>query len=267
MPNNLLLQEFDLNVFSIPIVEEYYCKSVDFNPEGSLSEKTLNHFSRLCPPKLKYLVENRLHGIISSISFRAINTKFVSRLMKENFDTSLFVSHDERKILFEMEIALKSAVIYYLSLHPENIFDQFNIIEELLQEYPSFRNEGLDIEELQYLLIYRNMMTIALTVIPAKGNKNLLMKACAFLEGSGRGYPTGGTQSRATCRRVLIYEQESQCPRRKRPANNNGAVLDAPIIRPPVFVECQCGATILKRTMWKHQKSLKHRAFETAKAT
>ena len=217
-----------------------------------------NRVYRNCPQMIRCMIENPLLEIIQSFSFQAVNATFVSSLMKKYLDMRCVVPQEEGKLVFDIEVALKAAAIFYLSLQPEYVFDKFNTFEELLQEYPSFRVEALDIDELQYLLFYRNMMTVAITVIPARGNKKLLMKLCALLEGSGRIYPTGGTQSKATCRRVAIYEQESHCLPTKRNC------FKAKKEKVPIFVVCSCGAQILKRTVWKHMRSLKHRKFDAS---
>ena len=71
-----------------------------------------------------------------------------------------------------------------------------------------------------YLLTFRAMMRTALEVIPARRNKMLLIAICALLEGSGRIYITGGTQSSATSRRMKIFEQESGVRSASHPSRN-----------------------------------------------
>jgi len=102
------------------------------------------------------------------------------------------------------------------------------------------------------------MMRIALQVVPPKRNKMLIVAICSALEGSGRTYVTGGTQSMATSRRMQIFEHESGLQKRRRPMRRSIVKKD----KPKLVVNCSCGAVILKRTVWKHSRSKKHRMFE-----
>lgn len=213
-----------------------------------------------CEKKMKVIFGHRLREIIESFNSEDLNIKFVKEIMKKNFDLKLFSTDEERSFLQEVEIVLKASVIYYLSLLPENVFEKFNTIEELLAEYPTFVSDELEPVEFQFLLNYRNMMAIGLSVIPAKGNKKLLMSACALLEGSRKRYITGGTQSKATARRVLIYERESNISPVKRSVPKvSKKVASSNQSREKLL--CCCGAIILKRTNWKHLKSSKHKSF------
>ena len=103
---------------------------------------------------------------------------------------------------------------------------------------------------------FRHAMQAALRIIPAERNKRLLLTICAYLEGSGRKYSTGGTQSLATSRRVRIFEHESEYLRQscqyKAPHGQK---------KQRSLITCQCGAVILKRTLWKHRKSKRHQKF------
>ena len=231
-----------------------------FSERMPLSEEVFEHISRLCPKDTATLLGTRLYEIIGSFSHCTVDSHFVAGLMKENFNVPSFQFNDNRSVLFNIEVVLKAAVIYYLSRLQENVFELYNTYDELLREYPFLTKEqniAADPSELEFLLTFRNMMAIALTVIPGKCNKNLLLAACAVLEGSGRKYATGGTQSRATSIRVWIYEQESQClPKKRSPSQTLRKKISI-----PERILCSCGANILKRTSWKHQKSAKHTAF------
>ena len=117
-------------------------------------------------------------------------------------------------------------------------------------------DDNLDSAELKYLLVYRNMMKIALEIIPSKGHKALLMNICSILEGSGQTYSTGGTQSKATSRRVLIYQQESRKQRISLTRDNTGDSIKR--INKHIITCNVCGSVILVRTRWKHNRSKKH---------
>ena len=241
---------------------EFESPSSCFSEELALSEEVFEHISRLCPEDIVTLLgTTRLYEIVCSFSQCTVDREFVAGLIKENFDVHSFQSTEERRVLFNVEVVLKAAAIYFLSRLQENVFELYNTHDELLRDYPFLTKEAnivADPAELEFLLTFRNMMAIALTVIPGKCNKNLLLAACAMLEGSGRKYATGGTQSRATSIRVWIYEQESQClPTRRSPVQP----VEKKKSTIPARVMCSCGANILKRTSWKHQRSVKHTAF------
>jgi hypothetical protein len=80
-------------------------------------------------------------------------------------------------------------------------------VDELLRRYPDFV-EVKERQELQYLLAFRNIIRIALLVIPPLSNKQLLLNIGGRLEGSGNEYITGTGQKICVTRRVIIYEQE-----------------------------------------------------------
>jgi hypothetical protein len=81
--------------------------------------------------------------------------------------------------------------------------------------YPEFRDEN--IEELCLLLKFRNMLKIALQVIPGENHKNCLLRIAARLEGSCKEYITGGGSKPAVRRRELVFSRESGINPVKRP--------------------------------------------------
>ena len=70
--------------------------------------------------------------------------------------------------------------------------------------------------ELQYLLAFRNIIRVALLVIPPLSNKQLLLNIGGRLEGSGNEYITGTGQKICVTRRVIIYEQEGRVTSQKK---------------------------------------------------
>ena len=63
--------------------------------------------------------------------------------------------------------------------------------------------------EVSLLVLFRYVMKIALLVIPPRGNKGRLLEIVTRMtEGYRKEYKTGSGQTRATARRVLIYQQE-----------------------------------------------------------
>ena len=232
------------------------------NTSEELMENTYEHIQKICPTPIKDFLGDRLRTTIYSVCSdeSRLNPKGVKTMMEQYFEVSSYCTKEERALLFNIEVIVKSAVVYYLSNLPEYIIEKLTTTEELLQEYPSFITEEVGPVELEYLLTYRNMMAIALEIIPAKRNKKLLHAICFTLEGSGKTYPTGGTQSNATSRRVLIYEQESNkfATQRRRTSLKEKIEEEEKIKR---MTTCQCGSIILIRTMWKHRRSKKHQNY------
>ena len=88
-------------------------------------------------------------------------------------------------------------------------------IDEFIRRYPDFV-EIEDSQELQYLLAFRNIIRVALLVIPPLSNKQLLLNIGGRLEGSGHEYITGTGQKICVTRRVIIYEQEGRVTSQKK---------------------------------------------------
>ena len=88
-------------------------------------------------------------------------------------------------------------------------------IDEFIRRYPDFV-EIEDSQELQYLLAFRNIIRVALLVIPPLSNKQLLLNIGGRLEGSGNEYITGTGQKICVTRRVIIYEQEGRVTSQKK---------------------------------------------------
>ncbi len=103
-----------------------------------------------------------------------------------------------------------------LSMREENkgiIWQNINILTE---NYPEFTS--CDDKEKSTLLKFRNIMAVAIQVLPPKSKKaHLLDLVTRIVEGSQVRYITGSGETLATRRRVLIYEREGNIVPRKRP--------------------------------------------------
>mmetsp|Transcript_27308 Transcript_27308/g.38811 ORF Transcript_27308/g.38811 Transcript_27308/m.38811 type:complete len:325 (+) Transcript_27308:338-1312(+) len=212
-----------------------------------------------CPQEINEHLGEKIHQIIVNIcsATSSISIESMKKLMGDHFQGKINSTKQDRSFYFSVEVLIKAAIVQYLSFTPSSIFDKLISVKELLKEYPTFVSEHINELELQYLLTFRNMMKIALEIIPGKCNKRLLLDLCSTLEGSGRIYSTGGTQSRSTKRRVLIYEHESHMKRV--PRTPMSASVPTAAVNPHIF--CECGSTIQKRTDWIHKKSKRHIAF------
>ena len=224
-----------------------------------------------CPSIVKIelgpLLENILHFLCYS----------------DNVDKSLFGINEvvyalsktdkDRENIFIVEAVLKAAFVYlsFMRMNGDinREIDEIEIDEFVSEyfQYPTFAGSLIDSTEMGFLITFRKMMKTALRFIPAERNKKLLLTICAFLEGSGRKYVTGGTQSLATHRRIEIYQHESGCRKRRRPERQVKAgaekekETDKEAMRASLMISCECGSVILKRTMWKHCKSSKHQQY------
>lgn len=208
--------------------------------------------------EIKERLDEKIQRIIVNICTKtsSVSVESMKRLMRNHFQGKITSSKAERDFYFLVEVVIKAAIVQYLLFKPSSMFDKLTSVTELIKEYPVFVSEQIGEAELQYLLIFRNMMKVALEVIPGKCNKRLLMSVCSTLEGSGKVYSTGGTQSQSTKRRVLIYEHESHMKRVPRTAT-----IAAAAVHSNSNILCECGSNIQKRTEWIHKKSKRHMAF------
>ena len=211
----------------------------------------------LCPPDVKGALgenmRNTIYSICTNRDINLSNTSFLASI----FEASVYETKEEGKImLFKLEVILKAAIIHYRSNLPEHVLDQINTVHDLLIDYPTFVADNIDDEEREKLLIFRNMMKVALNFIPPRNNKRLLLSICRTLEGTAKFYSNGGAPSRSTGRRKLIFEQESQLEPAVRRSTKRK--MHSPDSDNKKLVTCQCGSAILPRTLWKHNQSIRH---------
>lgn len=113
---------------------------------------------------------------------------------------------DPQRLLYE------AAFIMFFALHPDNqtLKQQlvFADVETFLIKYPEFSTIK-DEAEIGKLFLFRNVMVMAQQVLSARYHKNHLLDLVTRIsEGKDQKYVTGGGQTPATNRRVLIYERE-----------------------------------------------------------
>ena len=179
----------------------------------------------------------------------------------------LSTSIKDRDIIFKIETVLKSAVVYLFTLLQNISEEDMGTVDDFIRDYsqyPLFANSLIDPVEINYLVIFRYMMKKALQIIPPERNKKLLLTICSYLEGSGRSYITGGTQSIATSRRIMIFQHESGCRKHGRCYNGLNRFPEPKV---KLMTTCECGSVILKRTIWKHNRSKKHLQFVASLST
>ena len=129
-----------------------------------------------------------------------------------NEDVGFLSQKDETRLCFEVAF-----ILMFQFVHRERIMTELNIdMNELLEKYPEFI--PLDEDEKKSLLLYRNVMKVAMHIIPAKNHKNHLLEIVTRMtEGRDMKYVTGSGQTAATTRRVQIYEIEGGITPQPRP--------------------------------------------------
>lgn len=118
-------------------------------------------------------------------------------------------------VLAQIQLIFKACYVLILSYKDSSRDLFWEDTDTLLAEYPNF--SSVDSDELQLLLNFRNMVKITLMVVPARLNKQCILKIAGRLEGSQNEYITGGGQKPAVTRRVEIYEREGGITAEKRP--------------------------------------------------
>eukprot|EP01038_Epipyxis_sp_PR26KG_P010003 gene10003-13458_t len=169
------------------------------------------------------IIASRLQQAIADSNTMELNILNVKNLISRYYDVESFVSEEQKAILAQIKLIFYTSYVLIKSYHSSSKNLTYNTMEQLLNDYgdkPEFGellNYGDDHPELEYILKFRNYMKIALTIIPARLNKSTLIRIGARLEGSQTEYVTGGGQTSACTRRVIIYEKEGRIIADKRP--------------------------------------------------
>jgi hypothetical protein len=160
------------------------------------------------------LISEPLKKLINDVSNNVVlDFQFTKNVLENYINTKDFETKEKKDILDKIRIILTSACVLLQSLHPSSesvMYDK----EELLKNYPDFNSliapdsPPADKQEFEYLLKFRNLMAVALKLIPPKGNKLFLLKVIERLEGSNNEYICGSGQKPAVTRRVEIYQNE-----------------------------------------------------------
>jgi hypothetical protein len=187
---------------------------VELSP--NIHEEIFNKVKLAFPdfPLFDQLISSKLRSVINDANTNDIDTKSVRKCTEKYFDISSFQTEQQKLLLSQIQLILRTTYVVILSYHEKVKALLWSEISTLLENYPQF--QGLEDDELEYLLAFRNALRMALFIIPARLNKQLLLKVAARLEGSGQEYITGGGQKPCVTRRVEIYEQEGNIQPEKR---------------------------------------------------
>lgn len=172
------------------------------------------HFDELVFLPLRRLIEQQYNlsddGKCSNGTLENVNEEAVLRACHS---LDLFTTKEQKRVLDKMRHVMTACKILLLSETVDAQGYLSTTLDGLLHYYPEF-SAIEDLNELYYLLRFRNMMSLGLLVVPGKP-KIYLLRVIERLEGSDISYITGKGQTEATDRRVLIYEREGGDAARK----------------------------------------------------
>lgn len=158
----------------------------------------------------KYL--QRVRSAIENVAPECVQIKTGTDIAAEllGFEINGIKRSDE---LYETRLLFETAfVLVFLLKSDYSSFTSSLVMKDLesfLEKYHEFQGCGLDDAELHALFTFRNVMVVALCAIPARNHKNHLLEIVTKIaEGRHVKYVTGGGQTKATSRRVLIYSRE-----------------------------------------------------------
>jgi hypothetical protein len=155
---------------------------------------------------LKHAAEPKIKQIISdysdpSVELSIITMRKILPMLKEELQ-------EEMNDWQELKLALKAIFILINMVKLPVLLCQKET--DLVNIYPEFR--GVDQDELNKLLYFRNIIAVSLHTTVGKNHKGELLEIAGRL--CGDSCVTGGGQTKKTTRRVLLYERESGIPRR-----------------------------------------------------
>ena len=148
--------------------------------------KNVQHFDfRISKELQQYLAEVRLDEIM---------VKSKKGHTQKYFDMMFYNSTADTRAVFKyIDLAFKCANVLILLLKGTFQSLLWNNVSQLLLAYPEFQNSEVDSQEQVFLLNFRNTIRVAMEIIPANANKQLLINIAGRLEGSvGSEYITGG---------------------------------------------------------------------------
>jgi hypothetical protein len=187
-------------------------------PAGTLQHDMIYHEIKHCFNDLYYfddIIGSKLYKAIQECNINDINQITMDKVAERYFDKKLFRTTEQKLVWAQIRIIFKACYVMILSTSDGSRPMIWTDIPTLLMHYPEFHDEN--VEELCLLLKFRNMLKIALQVIPAENHKNCLLRIAARLEGSRKEYITGGGSKPAVRRRELVFTRESGIIPVKRP--------------------------------------------------
>lgn len=168
------------------------------------------------------LIAPKLYEAIRDSNQTSINPKTMKRVVERYFDKEHFKPPEQKSKWLDIQIIFKTCYVLIISYHEypmSLIWDDLNFFKQSYQEF--YEHNDIDEDEWNLLLNFRNYLRVTLLLIPARLNKQSILKIAARLEGSNNEYITGGGQRNAVTRRVRIYEKEGGVTQTKAPYHSN----------------------------------------------
>ena len=190
---------------------QYLCQTA-FNATIREDTEFISHL-RICMHKMEEMISEKAYknAYFSQIDLENIYNIYNKIAHKSLPDDEPLKQKTDKKSYQRTCYECAFVMLYNFTTKTKNEKLQITSIEQFLEQYPEFANdEHINQEEIGKLLVFRNVMCIALQCIPFKKNKNRLLEICTHIaEGNTAKYITGSGQTAATARRVIIYEQEA----------------------------------------------------------
>lgn len=171
---------------------------------------------------------------------RSLPMMMNSMLIRQQTDLKIDIAYDAASRLDEAIAKLKPDVERRLCFEAGLVLLAYNqisntgtglfqTVDQLLERYPELNvDPPLEAKELDALLLFRNVMVVALRLISASGSKNhLLDLVTRIAEGRSVKYITGSGERIATSCRVLIYRREGNVNATPKRPKQTSAVASA----------------------------------------
>lgn len=156
---------------------------------------------------LEFETLNKLVSHLRTTPTVFINHHYIRNILKTYFDSPYLKKLTETHRKITVKAIFISAVIRHMILSTVQDFADVSR-DSFLEKYPEF--ETVESKwELLALIRFERALSVALSFLQGKGNKQLLLSVAAHLEGSNMQYVTGGQPSPGTRRRVLMFERLS----------------------------------------------------------
>lgn len=169
-----------------------------------------NSFSDL--PFYGRLVAHKIDSIINDLhSFEDIDKKTTKVLIERYFEEDKFKELGEsgEYILAQIKVIVTACYVLFALHAPENSQYLWSDSSHLVRMYPQFAQQ--DYDDLQILLRFRNILRVALLIVPPHKNKKFLLDIGGRLEGREQytEYITGSGQKDSVKMRLIIYYTEA----------------------------------------------------------
>ena len=210
------------NILEVDEVILYHVKNYSFSTtiSNGNSGDSLIDILELSMPRFHELIINCSANSLNIKEARKITISLlgkkekISKKQPKQPSALSFEAKQQQAIDYEIRLALDACFVllfYYYYKDSLNELFYTNVEFMTINIYNTLCQDITDVEELQNTINFRNMMKIAMQIIPANSHKGLLLDfVTRLVEGSEKKYITGSGATIETQRRVKIYENEGQ---------------------------------------------------------